>query len=523
MTTGLGRVMALQWRTHRGLLLLTPALLAVVVTATAAGIAELYPTAEQRLTYQQTMGSSPAAATFNGRGHDLETLGGIVAYEVGFMGQLALPVIGLLLPIRLTRHLEDTGIMELVTAGRISRATVPLAASVTVTLAWLMFAALTTAGLVTVGLPTAGSIRYSAILTACGMSASAVGLVLAQLASTARTALTSGIALTLATFTMRAVVDGRQLDQVWLSPLGWIAESRPWGEWVWWPLAAFGASALLATTIGVGLALRRDLGSGVLPVKLGRPTASPWLRGPLGLAWRLGRGGILAWGLGAVVWAAAIGAMQQEFVDVMRANPSLAEAFGEQASSLGTIMALLLTNTMASAAGLTVVMRLGQEEESGRYGLLLSATQGRVRWWAAFTGLALVSTLVITLASAAVLGLVQWSVLDQRDAFERALRAGAWNLVPCLALVGIGAVFVGLAPRLRWLAWLPLGWALVVGILGEPLRLPQWAKDLSLLQLIGQVPLEAGDRVATAAIAVTTACALGVAILLHRRRDLLRG
>jgi hypothetical protein len=49
----------------------------------------------------------------------------------------------------------------------------------------------------------------------------------------------------------------------------------------------------------------RDYGAGLLPDKPGRATASAWLRGPVGLAWRLQRASLLGWAAGIVFTFAA--------------------------------------------------------------------------------------------------------------------------------------------------------------------------------------------------------------------------
>lgn len=523
MTTGLWQLVRLQWRTSRGMLLVAPALLAALVTAVAGSIASLYPQPEQRDVYRQTMGASPASAAFNGRGYDLEHLGGIAAYEVGFMGQLALPVVGLVMAIRLTRRLEDAGILELVTSGRVARTAVPLAAALSSTGAWLLFWGLGAAGLVAQDFPTSGSLRYVTVMALFGLAYSAAGLLLGQAAATARSATAAGMALILATFLVRAVVDGRNTSWTGASPMGWVAEAHPWGAWRWWPVLAFVALALLLVAGAVGLAARRDLGAGLLAPRPGRPTAGARLATPLGLAWRLGSSGLWGWGLGAVAWAAAIGSMSQEFVDVVEANPSLAEAFGGDASRLSVVLALLLTQVMAMAAGLGLVLRLGAEEMSGRMGLLHAGRLPRLRWWLAFTGLALVGSAATSLAAAAALGLMQARVMDRPEVSDDPLRAAVWLLAPTLMVVAFGALLVAVAPRWRALAWLPVTWVAVVGIVGEPLRLPEWSRDLSPLHLVGQVPMEAASRPATVALAAALLAALALGLWGSGRRDLARG
>lgn len=523
MTTGIWQLVRLQWRTTRGLLLVAPVLLAGLVCAVAGGIAKLYPAAEQRAVYRETMGASPAAAAFNGRGHDLDTLGGIAAYEVGFMGQLAIPLIGLLMAVRLTRRLEDSGILELVTSGRIARTAVPLAAALSCALAWLLFGGLGVAGLAAQDFPLTGSARYLLVLGLSGIGFSALGLVLAQVASSSRTATSVGLVAILVFFLGRAVVDGLDLRLTWLSPLGWVAEAHPWGRWQWWPVIAFVVKSLAGVGLATLVCARRDLGSGLFPQRLGRATARAGLASPWGLAWRLCGGGLLGWLLGTLVWSGAIGAMSQEFVDAVQANPSLAQAFGGDARHLSTVMGLLCCSLMATSAGLNAVLRLGTEEASARTGLLAAGRPPRSRWWLAFTGLGLAATAVALLGSSVALGLVQWQVMDSRASLDDATRAGMELLAPCLALVALGALLVAVVPRWRAAVWLPVAWALVVGLLGEPLRLPEWARDLSPLHWVGQLPVESANATAIWTLAVGCLLGLGVGLAGYQRRDLLRG
>ncbi|PID53111.1 MAG: hypothetical protein CSB46_10000 [Micrococcales bacterium] len=102
-----------KWKT----LLAWPAGLAILVLAVGRGVMELYAQPAQRVQYEGTMGSSPASWAFNGRAYDVDSLGGILAFEVGFMGQLLLPVFGVLLAVSLTRAQEDSGRLELLTSG----------------------------------------------------------------------------------------------------------------------------------------------------------------------------------------------------------------------------------------------------------------------------------------------------------------------------------------------------------------------------------------------------------------------
>lgn len=60
----------------------------------------------------------------------------------------------------------------------------------------------------------------------------------------------------------------------------------------------------------------------------------------------------------------------------------------------------------------------------------------------------------------------------------RNLRAAVAYVPGVLLVTCVAAMIVSASPRLRGLAWLPVGWAAVVGLLGEPHRLPRWSRDL---------------------------------------------
>ena len=117
---GLGGMTVLGLRTSwRG-----PALVAVIcialVVAIAVGVEGLYPARAQRVEYAATAGASGISTAFNGRGYALDTLGGITGVEVGFMGQLLFPILGVVTAIGLTRRQEEAGRTELLEtlAGR---------------------------------------------------------------------------------------------------------------------------------------------------------------------------------------------------------------------------------------------------------------------------------------------------------------------------------------------------------------------------------------------------------------------
>mgnify|MGYP001169822599 CR=1 FL=1 len=521
--TGVWWLTRLHVRTSWAMLLGPSLALAALVIATASGVKVLYAGAEQKAVYAATMGASPAGWAFNGRGVDLTTIGGIAAYEVGFMGQLLIPVIGLLLGIGLTRRLEEAGVIELVTAGRVARTAVPIAALVVGTGSWLVFAMACDAGLSALGFDRSGAGAYPAILALYGMAFTGIGLLAGQLAQGTRGAYVLGAVVILAAFVGRVYVDGRQLRQTWVSPMGWIAEAHPWGTWVWWPAWAFLGLEAVAVVAALLIAARRDLGSGVLPQRLGPGRASTLLATPVGLAWRLTRGTTFGWTSGAVIWCASLGLMADEMARIIRANPTLAEALGDDPGQVVSVMSLVITGIVAGATGIAASSRFGAEEQSARIGLALAGAVSRVRLWLVWTGVAVASALATLFAGALALGLAQWVSGGARSTVGRELRAAGAYTAPVVLVTVSAGLLVALSPRLRGLAWLPLGWFAVVGLMAEALRLPRWSRDLSPYELVGRVPLESLDRTAWGWLAISAVAALSLATVRFSSRSLIRG
>ena len=73
------------------------------------------------------------------------------------------------------------------------------------------------------------------------------------------------------------------------------------------------------------LLVRRDLGAGVLATRLGPATAPAWLRSPLALAWRLQRGALLGWAIGAAVAGLSFGVLAQDMAQFAAEDPETAK------------------------------------------------------------------------------------------------------------------------------------------------------------------------------------------------------
>ena len=101
----------------------------------------------------------------------------------------------------------------------------------------------------------------------------AIAAAAAQIAESARGANGLAIGVLGAAFALRAIGDAGPHGVAWLSPLGWAQAIRPFADERWWLLLALLAARRAAHLRATRLAVRRDLGAGILPARPARRAA----------------------------------------------------------------------------------------------------------------------------------------------------------------------------------------------------------------------------------------------------------
>ncbi len=526
------RLLRLHLRTAWSSLLVWPMGMAALAYGTAWGQRQLYPTLDQRLVYEQTVGSSPASLAFNGRGHALSTLGGITAYEFGIFALTVIPAAALLVAITRTRAEEDKGRLDLVTAAPVGRLAPLSAAASAIGVGLLTAAVATAAGLAAAGLPWTGSLWYAATVWSGAALWAAVGLLCAEVSRSARTARQLGLALLGLAYGVRALVDARSWSATWVSPQGWLGEVQPFGDQRLGPLAAILGATLLVLIATVFVHDRRDLGAGLLAARPGPDDAPPWLCSPAALTWRLGRGPVLGWTLGVALWAALVGVLTPEMTTMVTANPQLATVLGgsaEQAEHIMASVGLQLTALLAACAGVAEVNRLATEERAGRIGLVLSTAVSRRRWSVTAVSAALGHALIALAAGGLAQGVGTALASGRGDGLDRlepvgtTLAAAAAYAAPVALIVAVAVAALAWRPRGAALGWALSAWAMVVAFLAPTLHLPEATQQLSPPQHIGRPPVDDVRLAAVGVLTALTAALITAAVARLVHRDLAAG
>ncbi|MGH3441778.1 MAG: ABC transporter permease, partial [Nitriliruptorales bacterium] len=247
--------------------------LVAVTLVFGAAIGDLYPTVAARRQLELSIAANPALTAVLGPAFDLATVGGLVAWRMGFLPLVLVPLMALLAVVRHTRAEEETGRQELVGSTVVGRRAPLTAALLVAAAASLAIGVLVAVGLVVMGEAVGGSVALGGSYVAAGWMFAAVAAVAAQITESARAA--GGIAGTVLglSYLVRGVGDaageGGLSALSWVSPLGWVLHVRAFAGERWWVLGLALALVAVLVAAAYGLVARRDLGAGLLPARLG--------------------------------------------------------------------------------------------------------------------------------------------------------------------------------------------------------------------------------------------------------------
>lgn len=523
---GSGRLLRLTLREDRLRIALWVAGLTGMAVVTVPSVVTAYG-GPQGWQARAEVAGNPATVLINGPTFSTGevTLGSVIASELGMMTFLAVAVMSILLVTRHTRAEEDSGRTDLVRAQATGRSAPLVAALGSMAVADLAVALGLFAGLQGHGLPELDLVAFCASVFAAGLVFGALAAVTAQLADHSRAATSLALTVLGLSWVLRGIgdvrdpVDGTALS--WVSPLAWLQQVRPFVDLRWWPVAlALGAAAVLVA-VASALGVRRDLGAGLVPARPGRAHGARWLSSPVGLAVHELTGDVVAWASGLAGFAVLFGAMTTTMVDAMGDIPMIREwlALDPDAVTDTLLAAMVSYFTLGTAAfAVTAALHLRHEEQAGTAAVAVVDGPGRRRWLLSWLLVVVGATLVVQVAGGLGLGL--GVALDAGDWSAPADLTGQALVTWPAVLVFVGVVFAlfGFSPRLAPLAWALVTWALFASIFGPLLELPEWAMDLSPVEVAPRVPYEevaAGPLLALTGVAVGL-CVAGVVAFRHR-------
>jgi ABC-2 type transport system permease protein len=529
--TGLWGLVRLVLRRDRVVLPLWVVLLAVVPMTYVATFEELFPDDAGRQNYAELSAHNAGFVGLYGRLLG-SSVGELAVWRAGFL-PVIIGLASILTVIRHTRTEEDTGRTELLASTVVGRHAALAAALVTTLAANLVLGLLLAAGMAAQDLPAAGSLAFGLELAAAGWVFAGVGAVAAQLTGNAGSARGIAVAVLGLTYVERfvgdisAISDGPLSWMSWVSPIGWVQATRPYGEDALWPLLLVVASTVALVATAVVLSGRRDVGTGLLSARPG--PAEGALGSPLGLAWRLHRGLLVGWVAGFVVLGVVFGYLAEGVGDLVGDNQALREVFqrmgGEEGLTdayLSSILSIL--GIIAAAYAVQAMLRARAEEVAGRTEPVLGAAVGRLHWLGSHLVFALLGPAVALVAGGAAAGATHGLNTGDVGGELPSLVAGALVQVPAVwVLAAVAVLLVGVLPRYAAAAWGALAVCMLITLLGSAMGLDQWVLDASPFTHLPRLPGAAVTALPLVALVAVAAGLGAVGLAAFRRRDIPTG
>ncbi|MBZ5707897.1 ABC transporter permease [Nannocystis pusilla] len=524
--TGTGALIRLALRRSRVALTTWAVITVAFPLLNAAALRRLLATDAQIQEFVRDTAGNVLVLAFHGPIHGT-TGEALVAWRSLLQLLFAAALGAIFLVIRHTRADEDAGRRELIGAGAVGRQA-PLAAALAVVVGVDLIIGVGLATLL-IGLcnfAVEGSVALALVVAASGALFAGVAAVAAQIGASASAARRLALLALAVAWALRMIghagpVDGALARLVWLTPIGWAGEVRPYAGEQWWIVTLFAAAVAGLMALAFALSARRDLGAGLLPTASGAATAPASLGGVIGLAWRLQRGLLVGVAVMLGLLGAAFGWVAASFTGLLSSSPALAAWLAPlREASLGdaflALMIYVLVAFLVSGHAIAAALRSRAEEEAGHLAWILATPASRLRWWSSHALFALGGPVVLALVIGVAVGLTDALATGRPDRLAHGVGAALVHVPATWVLASLAMLLFGRTPRpAAAAAWCLLGlFAMQVslweaGVIGRP-----WLNPLAYTH-----PMLAPNPLHPLALALVAAGLLAAGGLAFRARD----
>ncbi|MBG0568972.1 ABC transporter permease [Actinoplanes aureus] len=519
--TGAGRLLRLILRRDRITMPLWVFGLGLLPYLYLSAFDTLFATDQERTDYARISAENAGFVALYGPLHG-DSTGELVVWRGGFV-PVMIGLFALLTVVRHTRADEDAGRTELIRATVVGRHAQLGAALLATGLASLVMGAVVAATMIGAGQPASGSVALGAVFALTGWIFAGVGAVAAQLSGGARGARTIAVLTLGVAYVLRlggdisALGDGRLEWLSWLSPIGWMHRVFPFGANDWLFVAPAVVLTLVTVAAAAYLSTRRDLGTGLLAARLGPATASPGLRSPVALAWRLHRGLLFGWTAGFAALGLVFGGVGSSVVQLAEDSAGVNEMFSRIGGGDAIVDAYFATvagmcGLIAACYAVQAALRMRDEEQSGHAEAMLSTDVSRFAWAGSHLLFALLGPAAALLAEGVLAGVVHGDP-------GPVLGASMAQLPAVWVLAGAAMLLIGVAPKLASAAWGVVAGALLILLVGPLLELDRWVMDLSPFTHVPHLPGADFTPVPLLILTLIAAALGGAGLLALRRRD----
>lgn len=503
---GTGTLLRLALRRDRVMIPVWVLAISATSSSTLSRMKSTYDTAADRAKAVADLNGNSSMRSMLGTAFG-DSYGALTAWRVGVFLAAFAGIMSVLLVIRHTREEEESGRQEALSAGMVGRRAGLTSALLTVVIANGALALLIMATLASAG--SGGALAQGLAVGLTGLAFGGLAAVAAQVTENTRLARGMATGAIGVAYMLRLVGDaakdaseGSSHMLVWLSPLGWAENTRPFANERWWALLLLAALAAVTFVLAYSLAGRRDIGASFFASRPGPATAGSSLQGAYGLAWRLQRGTLLGWVIGIGLAAAGLGGVANGADSIIGDNENNVELIERMGGAQNLDDAFLATMVVALGMVLTIhtagaVLRLRGEETDQRAEPLLANAVSRLRWATSHLVFAYLGPVVILAVGGLTMGVVYGAASDDLGGeLPRILGAMLAQVPAVWVITSVAVLLFGLLPQYTAsLTWAVVGVVIAVGWLGPALDAPQALQNVSPF---GHLPNLPGESVSAA-------------------------
>ena len=490
MLHNIAYVSTLYFRLRRNYLIAWIVSLLVLTATFPISFESYYPDLDTRTVVVHTMQSTMSTRAMYGVLEDPGTIGQMVAWNGGAWITVLCSVMAILLFNSLYRIPEESGHSELIRSVGVSHtvmsvATVVVSLVTSVVIGAGTFVVLWMEMLMVDELTFRGALSFGIVASLTFIGSMLIAAIISALLPSALFVNRIGLLSIAVAFIMRAIADIEDIPTLnWLSLLGWRSVIKPYTN-----DSLSNAALCLLLCIGFAvlwgfLELNREYGTGCIPARSRDAIPPRNVGGMLRLRWVLERGQLATWGVAVMIMSGFLTSLTGSLKDLFD-NEQFGAMMKESMRTTDLQSGFLsqtvqIVGILVAIAGVQMVLRLRMEEKERLVDLMCST--GIRRWTplGSVTVTSLVATLLLMVAGA-IASLFGARFSDDPGLAVRSLLYGFFGEVgPVIAMLGVAVMFVGALPRYATLAWTPLVYCVVVVFLGDTLKLPEWAMDLSV-------------------------------------------
>ncbi len=486
----------------------------------------VFPDAQSQQVLQLNVTANPAMALIFGKPVDLTTADGFNAWRAGALGAFFSGLMAIFIVVRNSRAEEDSGRAELVASGVVGREARPAVAVAMAAVAAALLGVVSALVTIAFGGGVANSIMLSATFTSSALLFAGVAVIAAQVGSDARAANQLAVSVLGTLFVARGYIDSSGAPDwaVWLTPFGWLQETKPAVDNIWWPLLLVVGLAVVLVGAGLALHARRDFGMGLVAPRPG-PARAGAVGNLWGLALRLHRPTMASWMVGFAVLGVLLGFLANTATDVFAENPAIAQVLASGAVSQEDLVAEFLLTMIrilgiyAAVHGVQVVMRLYAEELEYRADPLLGGATTRWAHLASHAVIAFGSTALGMIVAGSVMGWVA-DATGEAIGFADVLGQAVATIPAVWVLVGLALAVVGAHPSKRLAGWMGVVATFALTILGPMLNLYDWVLGISPLWHVPNIQAADPAWGGLMGLALVAAAFTTLGFVGYRRRDI---